>query len=123
MIVTIVCVLSFNAKALAWGPEGHAIVGRLALQFVNADVKKNIRNIHGDMPMDTAANWMDMMKSDADYDFMRPWHKPFLHYFNYCLYSRNFLYFLQASRPPSLLLTLPFAKLAFNFHKTYMNLS
>ena len=26
------------------------------------------------MPVDTAANWMDIMKSNPDYDFMRTWH-------------------------------------------------
>jgi hypothetical protein len=26
------------------------------------------------MPVDTAANWMDIVRSDADYDFMKPWH-------------------------------------------------
>jgi hypothetical protein len=61
-------------EARAWGPEGHAIVGRLAMQFVKADVRQNILALLGTMPVDTAANWMDIMKSNADYDFMRSWH-------------------------------------------------
>ena len=61
-------------KAAAWGPEGHAIVGRLAMKFVKDDVRKNILEILGNMPIDTAANWMDIMKSNTDYDFMRSWH-------------------------------------------------
>jgi S1/P1 Nuclease len=61
-------------QAKAWGSEGHAIVGRLAMRFVKDDVRQNILALLGNMPVDTAANWMDIMKSNADYDFMRPWH-------------------------------------------------
>lgn len=61
-------------KSFAWGPEGHAIVGRLAMRFVKDDVRKNIEAILGKMSIDTAANWMDIMKSNQEYDFMRSWH-------------------------------------------------
>jgi len=66
--------MSFFYSATAWGPEGHAIVGRLALRFVKEDVRNNILALLGNMSIDTAANWMDIMKSNADYDFMRSWH-------------------------------------------------
>lgn len=66
--------MSFLSKAVAWGPEGHAMVGRLAMRFVREDVKQNILSLLGNMSIDTAANWMDIMKSNADYEFMRPWH-------------------------------------------------
>jgi hypothetical protein len=58
----------------AWGPDGHAIVGRIAMQYVTPEVRQNILALLGTMPIDTAANWMDIMKSNADYEFMRPWH-------------------------------------------------
>jgi S1/P1 Nuclease len=61
-------------KTFAWGAEGHAIVGRLAMQFVTDDVRKNVLAVLGNTSIDTAANWMDIMKSNTDYDFMRSWH-------------------------------------------------
>ena len=61
-------------QAFAWGPEGHAIVGKLALHFMNKDARESILKVLEGMPMDTAANWMDITKSNADYDFMRSWH-------------------------------------------------
>ncbi len=61
-------------KTIAWGPEGHAIVGRLAMQFVTDDVRKNVLAVLGNTSIDTAANWMDIMKSNSDYDFMKSWH-------------------------------------------------
>jgi hypothetical protein len=60
--------------SFAWGPEGHAIVARIALQLVKPDVRQNVLQALGGMPVDTAANWMDIMKSNQDYDFMRSWH-------------------------------------------------
>ena len=41
----VLILLSNFLSAKAWGPEGHAIVGRIALKYVNEDVKKNILNI------------------------------------------------------------------------------
>ena len=71
-IFLFVFLTSFSAKA--WGPKGHAIVGNIAMKFVKDDVRKNVLAMLGNMPMDTAANWMDIMKSNQDYEFMRPWH-------------------------------------------------
>ena len=70
----IICCLFSNTKSHAWGPEGHTIVARLALKIVNDDVRQNVLKYLGSMSIDTAANWMDIMKSNTDYDFMRPWH-------------------------------------------------
>jgi hypothetical protein len=74
ILIVITAVSLYSQKAKAWGPEGHAMVGRLAMRFVNEDVRKNILSILGDMSIDTATNWMDKMKSNSDYDFMRTWH-------------------------------------------------
>jgi S1/P1 Nuclease len=70
----VIILLSNFLSAKAWGPVGHAIVGRLAMRFVKDDVRQNILGILGKMPIDTAANWMDIMKSNQDFEFMRPWH-------------------------------------------------
>lgn len=63
-----------NVSAKAWGPEGHTIVARLALEIVRDDVRQNVLNYLSAMPIETAANWMDIIKSNGDYDFMRSWH-------------------------------------------------
>lgn len=73
LLISAFCCLTFSLS-FAWGPEGHAIVGRIAMQYVKPDVRKNILQLLGNMSVDTAANWMDIMKSNHDYDFMRSWH-------------------------------------------------
>ena len=70
----IISFIIISKCSFAWGPEGHTIVARLALKIVNDDVRQNVLNYLGSMSIDTAANWMDIMKSNTDYDFMRPWH-------------------------------------------------
>ncbi len=67
--VVFLCLQSYG-----WGPEGHAIVGRIALQLVQPDVRQNVLALLNGMSIDTATNWMDIMKSNPEYDFMRTWH-------------------------------------------------
>jgi hypothetical protein len=57
-----------------WGYEGHSIVVHLAMQFVTPEVQKNVLNVLNGMSLDSAGNWMDIMRSNRDYDFMKPWH-------------------------------------------------
>ncbi|HUS00864.1 MAG TPA: S1/P1 nuclease [Chitinophagaceae bacterium] len=74
VIPILICLMLPFSKSIAWGPEGHTIVARIAMQLVKPDVRQNVLNLLGNMSIDTAANWMDIMKSNPDYDFMRPWH-------------------------------------------------
>ena len=72
LFIFLLCVSPYPSKA--WGPEGHAIVAKIAMHYVKDDVRKNVLALLGSMSIDTATNWMDIMKSNADYDFMRSWH-------------------------------------------------
>ena len=67
--------LFFYAPSIfAWGSEGHAIVGEIAFRFLNDNAKKNIEYYLDSMTIEDACNWMDNMRSDPDYNFMKPWH-------------------------------------------------
>lgn len=68
------CIALRPYRAFAWGPEGHTIVAKIAFQYLTPEVKENVLAVLNGMPLDTAANWMDIMKSNADYEFMRVWH-------------------------------------------------
>ena len=72
--ITIVSLFLPPQKAKAWGPDGHTIVFRIALQFVKPEVKQNVLDILDTMSATTAANWMDIMRANSDYDYMKPWH-------------------------------------------------
>lgn len=74
LLATVITLSFFPQRTMAWGSEGHAIVAKIAMQYLTPDARKNVLEVLGNMPVDTAANWMDIMRPNRDYDFMKPWH-------------------------------------------------
>ena len=72
--VTVCLFLSCTFSVKAWGPEGHTIVGKVAMTLLTPAAKQQVMQLLDGMSIDTAANWMDIMRSNSDYDFMKPWH-------------------------------------------------
>ena len=60
--------------ALAWGPTGHRVVGLIAQDHLSHKARKAVHRILGDESMAMAATWMDDVRSDRAYDYMRDWH-------------------------------------------------
>ncbi len=58
----------------AWGPTGHSIVAQIAMHFLSDSVRNKVNYYLQNMSMEDAGNWMDSMRSNPDYDFMKPWH-------------------------------------------------
>jgi hypothetical protein len=71
-----VTLLSSN-NSLAWGKKGHALVAQVAINYLDANTKKIVTQYLDGMSFEDAANWMDDIKSDKKYDYMRK-----LHYIN-----------------------------------------
>ncbi len=61
-------------QALAWGATGHRTVGAIAEQHLSKKARKAVHRILGNESMAIDATWMDDIKSDHRYDFMRDWH-------------------------------------------------
>ena len=70
----IVILFFYGNTSYAWGPKGHSLVAEVAAHYLSDDAKKNVQQYLGTMSFDTAANWMDAMRSNYEYDFMKPWH-------------------------------------------------
>jgi hypothetical protein len=66
------CLFNFTAKA--WGPVGHSVVGNVAVNLLKPAAKAQVLALLDGMSIDTAANWMDIMRSNSQYDFVKPWH-------------------------------------------------
>lgn len=62
------------ASALAWGATGHRVVGAIAEEHLSRKARKAVQRILGNESMAMAATWMDEIKSDHTYDYMRDWH-------------------------------------------------
>lgn len=60
--------------SMAWGKNGHRIVGQIAMQHMSKKALKNTMNVLGNEDVAISANWMDFIKSEPEMDFMKPWH-------------------------------------------------
>ena len=61
-------------KANAWGSKGHAMVAQVAFTYLDPATQKNVMSYLYGMTIEEAANWMDNIKDDRSYDYMKPWH-------------------------------------------------
>jgi hypothetical protein len=59
---------------LAWGHKGHSIVAEVAFKYLDAKTKQNVLSYLNGMSIEEASNWMDEMRSDRKYDYMKPYH-------------------------------------------------
>lgn len=61
-------------KTFAWGSKGHALVAEVAFNYMDENTKKEVLKYLDGMTIQDAANWMDNVKSDHSYDYMRAYH-------------------------------------------------
>ena len=74
LAVFILSILLAPTLALAWGQDGHRIVGRIAEDRLSVNAKREIRKLIGDENIsdDSVANWPDKIKSTRTNT--KPWH-------------------------------------------------
>jgi hypothetical protein len=70
----LVVLLAAPAKSLAWGATGHKIIAEIAFRYLDAQTRKNVLYYLNGMSIEEASNWMDQVRGDRAYDYMRPWH-------------------------------------------------
>lgn len=63
-----------HSSTLAWGTEGHHLVAEIAFRKLSDQAKANVMNFLGTTTIEQASVWMDEMRSNKEYDFMKPWH-------------------------------------------------
>ena len=65
------------APCFAWGDDGHKIVATIATSQLSEPAQQALRDLLGDETVADAAVWADKMRSDTQYDWIKP-----LHYIN-----------------------------------------
>ena len=58
----------------AWGRTGHHLIAEIAASIMNESAKANVQKYLGNISFEEASVWMDEMRSDHQYDYMKPWH-------------------------------------------------
>ncbi len=74
LLVLIFTLFIFQTDLLAWGQNGHRIIGLIAERHLTKKAQKNISKILGNATIAEVSNFMDQIKSDSRYDHMNPWH-------------------------------------------------
>lgn len=67
-------ILFSSIDAKAWGRKGHSLVAYVAFHYLDAKTKQNVLSYLNGMSIEDAANWMDSMRSDNKFNFMKPYH-------------------------------------------------
>lgn len=70
----VVLAVCFSLNALAWGPEGHKIVGALAEKYLTDAARGQIDLIGGGQSLEQLSTWADEIRSDPDWSESKPWH-------------------------------------------------
>jgi len=58
----------------AWGSKGHKIVAAIAKKCLEKQVADSVQSFLGDMSFEEASVWMDEVRGDHSYDYLKPWH-------------------------------------------------
>jgi hypothetical protein len=72
--VVIALFFSLPKHSLAWGKDGHQMTANIAWYFLDENSRQIIsKYLHG-IKFAQAGTWMDDMRSDSYYNYMRTWH-------------------------------------------------
>ncbi|XZF16625.1 S1/P1 nuclease [Chitinophagaceae bacterium MMS25-I14] len=68
------CLLFYSRISYGWSADGHHITAEIAMHYLNDTARQNVLKILGKTTPDEAATWMDDVRSNSYYDFMKHWH-------------------------------------------------
>ena len=71
-IITLLCLVL--TETMAWGPTGHRSVGLIAEQHLGVEAKGRLKELFGHETLANVSTWMDEIKGDPAFDYMRSWH-------------------------------------------------
>lgn len=72
VLIALICNLPF--AGMAWGAEGHRIVGQIAESHLTKKAKREVFKILGPESIAMSSNWADFVKSDPAYNYLYNWH-------------------------------------------------
>ncbi len=70
----LVLLLSISSFSYGWGKVGHQIIVDVAKSYVSKSVQDSVSKYLGDMTWESASTWMDELRGNSEYDYMKKWH-------------------------------------------------
>lgn len=74
LVVLTILLLAAPSQSFAWGSKGHNIVAEIAFHFLPDSTKAKVMKYLKKMSIEDASTWMDDMRSNNYYSYMRSWH-------------------------------------------------
>ncbi|HEX4962880.1 MAG TPA: S1/P1 nuclease [Thermoanaerobaculia bacterium] len=69
-----VMMLALAGPAMAWGPTGHRVVGRIAEHHLTPEAQRAVAAILGPESLARVSTWPDDIRSDPNWKQSTPWH-------------------------------------------------
>jgi hypothetical protein len=73
-ILFVFFILSISLSAYSWGERGHKIVALIAKKCLEKRIIDSVQFYLGRMSFKEASVWMDVVRQDNTYNYMKPWH-------------------------------------------------
>jgi hypothetical protein len=73
-LLIFILLLKVVSLSFGWGAVGHRLVAEVAKNSVGKNTQDSVEKYLGSMSWENAATWMDEIKSNSKYDYMKPWH-------------------------------------------------
>jgi hypothetical protein len=73
-VVVVALLLSAPSSLFAWGPNGHRIVGRIAMNHLTDEAARAVECLLGPEGLDQVSTWPDEIRSDPNWKKADPWH-------------------------------------------------
>jgi hypothetical protein len=73
-ILIVITSFLFSKDCYSWGSEGHRIVADIAFHYLDPATRDSVKKYLGETSIHDAATWMDDMRNDPSYNYMKPWH-------------------------------------------------
>ncbi|MEI8278166.1 MAG: S1/P1 nuclease [Bacteroidota bacterium] len=74
IFIAFILIFATPLSSFAWGKKGHNLVADVAARYMDDATRKKVQHYLGSTTFDEASTWMDEMRSDHSYDYMKPWH-------------------------------------------------
>ena len=73
-IISYFALILISFTCVSWGKYGHQLVGDVAKVYVNKSVLDSVQKYLGNMSWADASTWMDEIRSDHFYDYLKHTH-------------------------------------------------
>ncbi len=74
--VLLICLMLFKlvSNSFGWGAVGHNIVVEIAKKYCPSKIQDSVDKYLGNMSWENASTWMDEMRSNPEYNYLKNWH-------------------------------------------------